>query len=343
MAGGTGQTSDDLIRELAADPYRFDFFWAVRLLESSRKDLPRVGHSLTPQQDAVRFQQSPSLAFAPSTIDSVVPGVVRENDLAGVPDAHRFIVRFFGLFGPNGPLPIHLTEYALDRLKVKDKAFVAFANIFHHRLISLFYRAWADNQKAVDMDRPEDQRFTAYFGSLFGACGDAFQHRDTIQDNAKLFFAGHMAAQSRSPEALHSILQSYFEIPAKVIPFQGRWLSVPGENLLQLGANGRLGVDTILGGKFWSCQLAFRIRLGPMNYADYQRMLPGGAAYKRLEQWIRAFIGDELTWEAQLVLDKAEVPAARLGSGVRLGWTVWLQTVPPPVDQDNLVLSEALN
>lgn len=335
MAGGTGQTPDNLIRELSQDPYRFDFFWAVRLLENARKDLPRVGHSLTPQQDAVRFHQSPSLAFAPSTIDAIEP----DTD----PAVHRFIVRFFGLFGPNGPLPIHLTEYAMDRLKAKDKAFVNFANIFHHRLISLFYRAWADNQKAVDMDRATDQRFPSYFGSLFGAGGDATQHRDKIQDNAKLFFAGHLSAQSRSPEALHSILQSYFEIPAQVIPFQGRWLSVPGENLLKLGSNGSLGVDTILGAKFWSCQLAFRVRLGPMNYKDYQRMLPGGDAHVRLGQWIRTFIGDELTWEAQLVLKKSEVPAAKLGGGVRLGWTVWLKTEEPPVDQGDLVLSEALN
>ena len=70
MAGSDRQTPHSLTEDLARDPFAFDFFRAVRLLENSRQDLPRIGHSITPGQDAVRFRQNPSLAFAPSTIEA---------------------------------------------------------------------------------------------------------------------------------------------------------------------------------------------------------------------------------------------------------------------------------
>src|SRR5947208_2330848 len=85
-------------------PHTFDFFKAVRLLECSRPDLPRVGFSISPSEDPVRFWQKPSLRFPPSTIDSVEPKGT----------APRMAVNFFGLFGFHGPLPPHLTEYVLS-------------------------------------------------------------------------------------------------------------------------------------------------------------------------------------------------------------------------------------
>ena len=78
---------------------------------------------------------------------------------------------FFGLFGPNGPLPLHLSEYAKDRERLyHDSTFRAFADIFHHRMMSLFYRAWADAQPTVAMDRPDEDRFARYAGAVFGLC-----------------------------------------------------------------------------------------------------------------------------------------------------------------------------
>src|ERR1043165_8875193 len=145
-------------------------------------DLPRVGHSISVSEDPVRFWQKPSLRFAPSTIDSV----------EGPASAPRMAVNFFGLFGPNAPMPPHITEYALERELPpnKDSTITAFFNIFHQRLISFFYRAWAANQKAVDLDRPEDQRFAIYLGAFFGIGMRPLQERDAVADKAKLFFTG---------------------------------------------------------------------------------------------------------------------------------------------------------
>ena len=58
----------------------------------------------------------------------------------------------------------------------------------------------------------------------------------------------------------------------------------------------------------------------------YHLFLPQGSAGPALQAWMRQLLGDELDWDAELILKKDEVPVTRLGSGQgsRLGWTSWL-------------------
>jgi type VI secretion system protein ImpH len=334
MADPNRKAPDHLIDELAKQPFAFNFFSAVRLLENARHDLPRVGWSLSAAQDAVRFGQKPSLAFAPSSLESVEP---RTSD-GGV----KLFVRFFGLFGPNAPLPPHLTEYAYERaLHHGDRTLTAFLDVFHHRLISFFYRAWAANQKTVDLDRKEDRRFSLFVGSLFGLGGDAVQNCDSIQDWAKMYFGGRLACQSRSAEGLEAILKEYFEVPAQIQSFVGHWMDLPSDSVCQLGKSpqtGSLGANTIVGLRIYDGQLKFRIRLGPMKFKDYERLLPGHTSFERLRQWVFSYCGDEYFWDAQLILEAGEVPVTRLGTTGRLGWTTWLKTQPFKRDADDLIL-----
>jgi type VI secretion system protein ImpH len=335
MADTNGNTPNPLIEALSKRPFAFDFFLAVRLLESLQPELPRVGFSFSPEEDPVRFWQKPSLRFAPAALDSVWT-----NGADSVP---RMAVNFFGLFGPNAPMPPHITEYALEReMHFKDPTLTAFFNLFHHRLISMFYRAWASTQKAVDSDRPADQRFPTYIGSFFGLGMEALQNRDAVPDPAKLFFAGRLAAQPRNAEGLSAILREYFHIPAEVLPFAGRWLTLPEDSVCRLAESpesGSLGVNTILGSRFWDCQLSFRLRFGPMSLADYERMLPQGEAFERLKYWVLNYCGEHFFWDVQLVLRAEEVPSICLGRSTRLGWTSWLQTKPPSADAADLILN----
>jgi type VI secretion system protein ImpH len=334
MAGTDGQTPPSLTQQLAQAPFAFDFFRAVRLLECFERESPRVGYSRSPGEDVLRFSQNPSLNFAPSTIESF-----QADGPGSVP---KMWVRFFGLFGPNGPLPPHLTEYAHERqLNYGDRTLAAFANVFHHRLISFFYRAWADNQKSVDLDRPNDQRFAMFLGSFLGIGMESLQGRDPVQDWAKLYFAGRLACQTRNAEGLEAILGAYFEVPSQVEPFAGRWIDLPADCICRLGGpeeSTSLGLSTIVGSSFWECQLSFRIRLGPMKLADYERLLPGGGAFERLRCWVANYCGWHYLWDAQLVLLLQEVPDICLGKSGRLGWTTWLKTGPLGRDPDDLVL-----
>ena len=119
-----------LERWLFDEPYAFDFFQAVHLLELWSK----AARSPRPERitEAVRFRASFDLSFPPSAIRKLRPGT------AGAPA--EMTVAFSSLGGIAGPLPTSFTEEILRRLSEHDSAAAAFLDIFHHRLISLLYR-----------------------------------------------------------------------------------------------------------------------------------------------------------------------------------------------------------
>jgi type VI secretion system protein ImpH len=317
-------------------PYDFDFFQAVRRLECTHRDYPRIGYSLRPQQDPVKFQQHVSLAFEPSAIKAYQEGRGEHSPMMAV--------NFFGLLGTNGPLPLVLTEYIYDRLQNhKDKTIACFLDIFNHRMISLFYRAWACNNQAVSQDRKQENRFVAYIGSLLGIGAASLRDRDAVPDAAKLHYSGLLACQCRNAEGLRQILHGYFGFKVDIEQFVGQWLNLPQEYLCQFGKspeNAQLGSTLVVGSRIWVCQQKFRIRFGPMDFCGFRRMLPGGDSIRRLAAWVRNYVGDELNWELQLILRAAEVPRICLGKMGRLGWSTWLSTKKFEKDADDLVLRD---
>ncbi|HSU54891.1 MAG TPA: type VI secretion system baseplate subunit TssG [Candidatus Dormibacteraeota bacterium] len=334
MAGSNGQTPDSLIAQLAAEPQSFDFYTAIRLLQSRFDKKPRIGHSWSPKDDPVRFAQNPNLGFAPSTIEAVVQKTPERPP--------TIYTRQFGLFGPNGPLPLCLTEYAYERIRHhNDRTFAEFANVFHHRLLSFFFRAWADAHKTVDFDRPTEQSWSDFVGSLIGLGMESLRARDSVPDRAKLYFAGRLVQQTRNAEGLAAIIQDFFRVHTDVLTFMGRWLVLPKGSACELGdsrATGSLGATIIVGSRFWTAQLHFRLRMGPMKLADYERLLPTGGSFRRLCDWIREYTGEHYSWDAQLVLAKEEVPSIQIGRAGKLGWTTWLKTKPFDHDAEDLVL-----
>jgi type VI secretion system protein ImpH len=334
----TGSYLIALSQALKAEPYRFDFFQALRRLECLNRHKPRIGQSQRPQEDPIRLSQEPSLIFAPSTLASFEPA----QD--GKPS--RLAVHFLGLLGPNGPLPIHLTEYARDRWRNhNDPTFARFLDIFHHRLLSLFYRAWAAAQPTVNFDRPGSDRFATYVGSLFGIGMPLLHDRDTVPDLAKLHYAGHLVCQSRHAEGLRAILSDFFKLPVAIKEYMGHWLLLPEEGRCQLGTSpetGTLGMTVVIGARVWDGQHKFRIVIGPVGFADYLRLLPGGESLKRLVAWVRNYVGDALIWDVNLILKREEVPRFELGKLGQLGWTTWLTSRPLEEDADDLLLDPRL-
>jgi type VI secretion system protein ImpH len=310
----------DFFRKLESEPYRHDFFQALRRIECLFPEKPRLGKALRPIDEPLRLAQEPSVAFAPSTLAAF------QLPQDGRPA--RMEVRFFGLLGVNGPLPIHLTEYARERLlHHNDKTFARFLDIFHHRFLELFYRAWAQAQPTVNLDRPKDDRFSIYVGSLFGGGTSRVTHRDSIGDFAKLHFAGLLSRQVRNPDGLASVISGYFRVPVRIESFVGHWMKIPEQDRTRLGAGNEsvmLGLGAVLGSQVWDRQHKFRIWLGPLTRAQYESFLPGGGALGRLVAWVRQYLCFELEWDVRLVLAEAETPKARLGAYGRLGWNTWI-------------------
>ena len=323
-----------LINRLYERPFSFNFFQAVRRLECAHADLPRTGHSLRPSQDPVRFCQEASLAFAPRTI-----GGFRTEP--GVPTP-RMYVNFLGLLGPNGPMPLHITQYVRERVLIHhDRALARFLDVFNHRMVSFFYRAWAANQQTVQFERGDEDCFAVYIGSMFGIGMETLRKRDAVPDVAKLHYSGHLVSQTRYPEGICDLLQDYYGIRVSITEFIGQMLDVPDDCLCRLGESpetGCIGWTAIVGRRVWECQQKFRMRFGPMMLSEYERLLPGGDSLRRLLAWLKNYLADELLWDVQLVLKKEEVPALKMGTVGRLGWTSWLTSKPLDHDADDLIL-----
>lgn len=322
-----------LLHRLKDEANRFDFFQAVRLLECAYPGLPRVGSSLRPRDDAVRFGQEPELLFFPTTLRSFA---VSDDAPA------KLVVNFFGLLGPNGPMPTHLTEYVRDRTRnANDPTFARFLDVFHHRMVSLFYRGWASAQPTVSLDRDNGDRFSVYVGSTFGLAEPSLRGRDTIPDFAKLHFAGVLSGPTRHAAGLRLILANFFHLPVAVIENVGHWIDLPPHSRSRLGARsegGALGVGTILGARTWDRQHKFRVVFGPLSMTDYLRFLPGGPSLSRLVDWIRNYLLDPLEWDVNLQLRRRDVPLLKLGRNQRLGYTSWLLSRPAIGDARQLVL-----
>lgn len=331
--GTASRALDASLQRLHDQPYKFDFYQAMRLLECAFAESPRFGHSIRLSDDPVRLTQEPSLGFAPSSLS--------DFKLAPGSGHHRMSVRFFGLCGPNGALPLHLTEYIRDRIRHHDDdTFAAFLDVFHHRMLSFFYRAWADSQPAAHFDRPETDRFSVYVGSLMGIGMPSLTDRDDLPDLAKLFYSGRFACQARHPEGLRAMLSDFFKLPCEIEEFVGQWTEIPENCRFNLGDSpdsSSIGVACTLGSHVWECQQKFRITIGPVGWDDFARMLPGGDSLKRLSAMVKNYLGDELLWDLNLVLRREETPSWILGEA-KLGQTMWMDNQGVKEDPKDLLL-----
>lgn len=317
-----------LFDSVQAEPWAFDFFALVRRVEALQQQLPRIGTASRPGQEVLRLGQDAQLDFAPAALSSF-------RQEPGQPP--RLGVRFFGMLGPQGPMPLHFTEYVRERQHNHgDPTLVHFLDIFHHRLLELFYRAWAHTQPVVQRDRPRADRYAAWLGTAFG-------HRtgagDTIPEPAKLNQAGLLAGRSRHPEGLVKLLVHHFDVPAAVVPHVGHWMSLHADDRSRLGyarnraaagQGAQLGRSACAGDEVWDRQYKFRIVLGPLTLEQYLGFLPGHAAWQRLVDWVQLYAGLDLFWDVELTLRRDQVPPPRLGRHMRLGLAAWLPSAHRP-------------
>jgi len=321
----------DYLREVADAPHRHHFFQVLRRVEALTPGLPRHGCAPRPGQEPLRIAQTPSLAFAPAPIASLECAFEPDGDADATALARpaRLSQYFFGLLGPNGPLPLHLTEYARDRLLHEHDATLArFLDLLTHRYALLFYRAFAQAQPAASLDRAGDDRFGCFIGAMFGIGHASCQHRDAAHDHLKLRHAMHFAKETRPPEGLLSILADGLRVPLRLEPFVCERLAVASDERLTLGASRRLGESTVLGAHVLTRQFRFRLIAGALTLAEFVSLLPGGERLPVLTALVRQYLNRELAWDVRLVLQRDEVPELRLGRGARLGWTSFLARRP---------------
>jgi type VI secretion system protein ImpH len=335
---GTAVNQPGLERLLRTNPTAVEFFQAVRLLERLRPERAPVGSTGDPASEAVRFAVPPATAFPASEIQKL--------DLGNGGPA-RMDVNFLGLTGPLGVLPLAYTLRVAERERYHDHAFRDFLDLFHHRLLALFYRAWEKYRFTVAYERDRRDRFTEHLLDLVGLGVPAVRESQPLPDEALVFYAGLLALRSRPAAGLRQLLEDYFGVPVDLEQFVGGWYELADESQCHLDeerleASAQLGLGAVVGDAIWDQQSKVRLRLGPLTRRQYDDFLPTGGAYRPLSAIIRFYAGDQLEFEVRLVLARDEVPPCTLAaddSGPPLGWSTWLGTSRPAGDPDDTLLT----
>jgi type VI secretion system protein ImpH len=304
------------LRNLESEPWRFDYFAVLRQLERTFQDRPRIGDSASRRDEFVRLGQDPFLDFPASNLARVVQG---DNQPLQV------FVKYLGLLGPQGALPLATTEESYHYMLARDDAFPRFLDIFNHRFIQLFFRAWADSRPIVQHDRPDADRFVAYIGSAIGIGSKPYQKLDSVPDAAKLGFAGLLGAQARSASRLAGAVCGLFKVKAEVEEFIGTRLVIEAAEWTILGKRyNMLGEDALLGRTVFSVQDKIRVRIFTKNLAQYIRFLPTGDLCEPLADLVFFYNGEQLDWDAELAIPAGAAEPIRIGKFGQLGWTTWM-------------------
>ena len=310
------QIAASLLRELEAEPWRFDYFTVLRHLERFHEHLPRIGDSASLRDELVLLGQDPFMEFPASNLARVEQS--EDKPL-------KVFVKYMGMLGPQGALPLATTEEAYHYILANDDAFPRFLDIFNHRFIQLFFRAWANSRPIAQHDRPKQDRFLAYIGSAIGIGSEPYRNLDSIPDAAKICFAGLLGAQAKSASRLVGAICGLFEVRAEVDEFVGTRLMLDAGEYTILGRRHNvLGEDAMLGRGVYSVQDKIRIRIYTRSLAQYARFLPSGDLCEPLADLVYFYNGDQLDWDAELAIPSSAVEPTCLGRFGQLGWTTWM-------------------
>ncbi len=329
---------------LFAEPYRFDFFQAVHLLELLRREGSDPGQEFGPEEEAVRFHSRVGLDFPASEVQQITPPAA-----PGSPA--EMTVNFMGLAGAFGPMAIPDTEMLLERVRSKDFAMRDFLDIFNHRLVSLMYQVRKMHRVALTAEHPEETRVARYLYSCFGAGFPQLLAQMETPPRSLLFCAGILSQQPRSAVGLRQLLAQHFRVSVSVRQLVGRWRTLEPDEWSAIGVrhgrNQRLGDGVVLGTRIWDQQGSFLVELGPLRIGQFLDFLPKstafpsqGTAFPALCELTRFFAGPEFEFLFRLTLRADDVPVARLGKA-QLGWTSWLKTRPFSADDSQVCLTPA--
>ena len=358
----SGSPIDRLYRE----PWRFDFFQAVRLLEAAaRRDArdPRfdpakaVGEDAEPKKEVVRLKVPSSLSFAPSQVVSVIDPRDRDDgpDAVGPPE---MTVSVLGLTGPSGAMPQHYTESLIADVRSRSFGYRDFLDVFNHRMLSLMMRGWEKYRLTAAYERhgaggndPVSQALYALVGfgtdNLKGrlALDDAGKPR--ISDEVLLHYSGHFAHWPRSAAGLRALLSDFFGRPVDIDQLSGQWITLSPDEVSSLptrerpdGAFCALGVDAVAGTRVWDIQSSFLLRVGPLSYASFTRFMPDGDELIRIAHLVRLYVGPHMRCDVRVSLKREDVPPLVMGGDTppRLGWNTWMpSTIPLTRDPDDAV------
>ena len=339
MATKNRRKSSHLSEKIETSPWRFDFFQLVRLLEDESKQnaTNEVGNFTPAISEAIKFRTNPHLNFEPAPIKALK----RINDKQQT----ELEVNFWGLNGSSGTLPFHYSELISQRLRNNDHALKDFVDIFNHRSLSLFYKAWQKHRPWLKQPG-KDEALSKYHVNhhqeiLKGLTGLSGEKNASFNkpEGAWLNYPGFAAARVSSPSMLKQAIHHHFDLTVDIKEFKGQWETMPTDVRSQLadrksnGMNNALGVNALLGSRCWNAQNRFEIEIIDIEYEQFMTFSPGSEKLNALYQLIKFKVGTELDFDLTLKVQKNKLHAASFSSGdvstgspPQLGWNSRLQS-----------------
>jgi type VI secretion system protein ImpH len=348
MPGKKRRIHTSLIEHLRDEPYRFEFFQAVRLLLAQQR-------TASTKQDAdilgqvIQFRNSTSLSFPPSEIESIEFELEVDQDFlsersdsgneTNASAGFRKIMltpSFIGLTGPMGVMPRHYTHYVAEReIYHRDTATRAFLDIFTTRAVALFYQTWLKYRLHLQYEVDRKNRFLPLILSLSGLGLPGMRQRlaggaKGIADESLAYYSGALRERPQSVQWFSRVATDYFSVACKVEQFVGEWFQLPDTELTRIGvANCGLGQTSFCGSRVWGRQTKVRLMIGPMRKKQFDEFLPHGASANNLRHLFQLMVGNTFDCEVKLILDKRDVAPASLNTrsgNTRLGWSGWLKS-----------------
>ncbi len=343
MAPALRRSLHPVVRSLLGSGHEYSFFQAVRLLQALYPEAARVGEQGPAADEVIRFSAELDLGFPTADVARVSeeePATPAGDAAAEAPDRYRLFATFLGLYGTSSPLPASYTEDLLQQ--EPDSLERGFYDLFQHRLLSLLYRAWERYRYAVRF-RPDGSDYYSHrLACLLHVQRDHLPDEHAVPGLQLLALAGLLSQEPRSAASLEAAARALLPAAeAWVEPFVARYLPIPADQQLQLGAGGpRLGEETYLGTTILDRSSTFRLVVLAADFDTYVRLLPGGDLLAPLRELVDLFNSDFLDCQLEVRLAEDAVPETRLGAAsALLGWSTWLGT-PAPESRHVRILCE---
>ena len=288
-----------------------DFLELVRRVEYASGER-MVGKSAGRRTEPVRFGQVPHLNYASTSVAEIV-----EREKLHV------LVNFFGLWGPNGPMPLESTAYVHARShNCYDQTLRRFADIVHHRFIGLYYRAWKANELAIGLDKGTSGLVARICNALAGqACRGT-----ALPSFTASAFGAQFGTAVKSRDGLELILSRMLGLPLRIVEKALSVAFLPEDSRGRLGRAGvsELGCSVQLGSRFRTRTRKFLIEVGTVDFARAVQLFPDMKGGRMLVELVQSYLDRPLEWDLCLGLNTASLPPP-LVSGVRqLGRSLWL-------------------
>ena len=344
MATSRRRKSLSVISQLEKEPYRFNFYQAVRVLEyaamRSRKDGQTASAPLSlqapPSQEFLHFETRQSLSFTPAEVTHVFREAVESKQHAHTQQWHM-TVAFMGLTGNQGVLPYHLSEAILREIRKKNTSLKEFFEIFNHRAISMMYRAWAKYQLPASFEthKLRNQRgndsATNVLMSLMGLGLPSLQYRQPYSDESLIPISGFLSRGTCSAAGLASMIKARFGLEAKIHQFSGTISELTPDVMSRLGMqNNALGKNTFLGASCYHYAGKFTVAITPKSIEEFDQLSPGSPLVRSLMAFVTQAVGSELVFDIDVSLQSERVTQTQLTHNREyeptLGWNTVLGT-----------------